>query len=410
MVNAVLEKVHNSENDKDYTFRIRTFNKVSSKGLDIFPLDTFEIASDLDSADAYILRSQSLHGETFAKTVKAIGRAGAGVNNIPLDTCSDLGIVVFNTPGANANAVKELVVAGMLLSARDIVGGIDYVQSISNQGAEIPKLVEKNKSLFKGTEIMGKKLGVVGLGAIGLQVANAGLALGMDVMGYDPFISVNAAWELSSDVHRADSLEKLIRECDYISVHVPFSDKTKGFIHSDRIQMIKKGAVLLNFSRNELVDEDAMVKALENGHIYRYVTDFPNPKLVGVQNVISIPHLGASTAEAEDNCAVMVSKQIKDFLLNGTIHNSVNFPASVLTRSSAHRITIINQNVPNIIGQITSAIAKEGHNISEMVNKSRGDIAYNIIDLDRPLTDENVNAILNIDGVIRVRQLPPVSV
>ncbi|MEK9726524.1 MAG: phosphoglycerate dehydrogenase [Candidatus Margulisiibacteriota bacterium] len=410
MANAVLEKVHNSENDKDYTFRIRTYNKVSSKGLDTFPLDTFEIASELSNSDAYILRSYKLHDDVFPETLKAIGRAGAGVNNIPVDDCTQSGIVVFNTPGANANAVKELVIVGMLLSARDIIGGIEYVKSISSEGALIPELVEKNKSRFKGSELIGKKLGVIGLGAIGLQVANAGLALGMDVQGYDPFISVNAAWELSSEVSRSGSLERLIRDCDYISVHVPFSDKTKGFISSDRIQMIKKGAVLLNFSRNELVDEDAMIEALEQGNIANYVTDFPNPKLVDAKNVISIPHLGASTAEAEDNCAIMVSNQIKNFLLNGSIENSVNFPASHLDRSTPYRITIINQNVPNVIGQITSVIAKAGVNIAEMVNKSRDQVAYNIIDLDQDVDQDVINDLLAIDGVIRVRQLPPVSV
>jgi D-3-phosphoglycerate dehydrogenase len=410
MVNAVLEKVHNSENDNDYTFRIRTYNKVSSKGLDTFPLDSFEIASELDNADAYILRSHKLHNDVFPSTLKAIGRAGAGVNNIPVNDCTESGIIVFNTPGANANAVKELVIAGMLLSARDIVGGIEYVKSISDQGDSIPELVEKNKGLFKGQELTGKKLGVIGLGAIGLQVANAGLALGMDVQGYDPFISVNAAWELSSEVTRSGSLERLIRDCDFISVHVPFSEKTKGFVNHDRIQMIKKGAVLLNFSRNELVDEEAMTEALNQGKIHRYVTDFPNPKLVEAKNVISIPHLGASTAEAEDNCAIMVSNQVKEFLTNGTILNSVNFPASQMDRTAPHRITIINRNVPNIIGQITSVIAEAGINIAEMMNKSRDNVAYNIIDLDQDISQAVVDQLLAIEGVIRVRQLPPVSV
>lgn len=406
MENAVLEKVHNSENDKNYTFRIRTYNKVSSKGLDLFPLDTFEIASELSDSDAYILRSHKLHGEAFPSSVKAIGRAGAGVNNIPVDVCTESGIVVFNTPGANANAVKELVIAGMLLSSRDIIGGIDYVNSIQNEGDLIPELVEKNKSRFKGSELTGKRLGVIGLGAIGLQVANAGLSMGMEVQGYDPFISVNAAWELSSNVHRAGSLERLIRESDFISVHVPFSEKTKGFLNDDRIQMFKKGAVLLNFSRNELVDEDSMKDALNSEKVAKYVTDFPNPKLVDAKNVISIPHLGASTAEAEDNCAIMVSNQLKEFLLNGNIVNSVNFPTSQLDRSTPYRVTIVNSNVPNIIGQITSVIAGAGINIAEMMNKSRNDVAYNIIDLDQDLDKKTVDQLLAVDGVIRVRQLP----
>ena len=406
MENAVLEKVHNSENDKAYTFRVCTYNKVSSKGLDIFPLDSFEIASDIDNADAFILRSHKLHDAVFPKSLKAIGRAGAGVNNIPTPKCTDAGIVVFNSPGANANAVKELVISGLLLASRDIIGGIDYVKSISDQGDDIPSLVEKNKSRFKGSELVGKTLGVIGLGAIGLQVANAGLSLGMEVQGYDPFISVNAAWELSSDVTRAGSLERLIRESDFISVHVPYSDKTKGFINSDRIKMFKKKSVLLNFSRNELVDEEAMISALESGNIAKYITDFPNPLLVNNSNVISIPHLGASTSEAEDNCAIMVSNQLKDFLLNGTIVNSVNFPTSFLERSTPFRVTIVNQNVPNIIGQITSVIAESGTNIAEMVNKSREGIAYNIIDLDQDLEQRAVEKLLAVDGVIRVRQLP----
>ena len=314
--------------------------------------------------------------------------------------------VVFNSPGANANAVKELVIAGLLLASRDIIGGIEYVKSISDQGVDIPSLVEKNKANFKGSELTGKTLGVIGLGAIGLQVANAGLSLGMHVQGYDPFISVNAAWELSSNVERAGSLERLIRESDFISVHVPYSEKTKGFINSDRIQMIKKGSVLLNFSRNELVDEEAMISALDSGDVATYITDFPNPLLVNNSNVISIPHLGASTNEAEDNCAVMVSNQIKDFLLNGSIVNSVNFPTSFLERSTPYRLTIVNQNVPNIIGQITSVIADAGINIAEMVNKSRDDIAYNMIDLDQDLNQEAIDKLLAVDGVIRVRQLP----
>ena len=407
MGNAVLEKVHNSENDKGYTFRIRTYNKVSSKGLDTFPLDTFEIASDIDHADAYILRSHQLHDVEFPDTLKAIGRAGAGVNNIPLNNCTNSGIVVFNSPGANANAVKELVIAGMLLASRDILGGVDYVKSISDQSNEIPQLVEKNKSSFKGTELYGKTLGVIGLGAIGLKVANAGLDLGMNVLGYDPFISVNAAWELSSDVVRSESLERLLRQSDYISVHIPFNDKTNGYIHSDRIQMIKKDAVILNFSRNELIDENALVAALNSGKVSKYITDFPNDLMVKQSNVIAIPHLGASTNEAEDNCAVMVSTQLREFLLNGAIQHSVNFPSTFLERSTPYRLTIVNQNVPNVIGQVTSVIANAGVNISEMVNKSREDIAYTIIDLDQDLDQQVVDQLLNIEGVVRVRQLPP---
>ena len=405
MVNEVQEKAHSLESGNSITHRIGTFNNVSSKGLDIFPIDRYSVGSDSTGCDAYVLRSQKLHDVDIPNTVKAIGRAGAGVNNIPVDRCTDNGVVVFNSPGANANAVKELVLAGMLLSSRDIVGGINYVSSIADEGESIPQLVEKNKSRYKGTELTGKTLGVVGLGAIGLQVANVGLSMGMRVLGHDPFISVTAAWELSSRVERANSLDALLRESDYITVHIPFREETKRFIHSDRIRIMKKGAVLLNFSRNELVDENAMVMALKAGDMSRYVTDFPNPVLCGVDRVISIPHLGASTEEAEDNCAIMVCNQIRDFLENGNITHSVNFPDSQMAFSTPFRLTIVNKNVPNCIGLITSIIADAGINISEMVNKSKGAIAYNMIDMDQDMPDSIVQQLLDLDDVIRVRKL-----
>ncbi len=409
MENVVQEKVHNLESDNNYTFRIRTFNNISTKGLSQFSLDTFDVGPDLDNADAYICRSHKLHGSTFQDTVKAIGRAGAGVNNIPVDECTKTGIVVFNSPGANANAVKELVVAGMILASRDIIGGVNFVKSIANEGDDLLPLVEKNKATFSGTELSGKTLGVVGLGAIGLQVANVGLSLGMNVQGFDPFISVDAAWELSSQVAPSGSLERLIRESDYISVHVPYTDNTKGFINAERIEAMKSGAVLLNFSRNGLVDEVAMKSALNDGHVKCYVSDFPNPLLVNHPKVISIPHLGASTKEAEDNCAVMVANQLNDFLLNGNITNSVNFPSIKLDRSTPYRVTVVNRNVPKMIGHLSSIIADANVNISEMVNKSRNDIAYNMIDLDQPLNQQVIDQILNVDGVIRVRELPVYS-
>ena len=385
------------------------FNNISTKGLSQFSLDTFDVGPELDNADAYICRSHKLHGNTFQDTVKAIGRAGAGVNNIPVDECTKTGIVVFNSPGANANAVKELVVAGMILASRDIIGGVNFVQSIAHEGDDLLPLVEKNKATFSGTELSGKTLGVVGLGAIGLQVANVGLSLGMNVQGFDPFISVDAAWELSSQVSPSGSLERLIRESDYISVHVPYTDNTKGFINAERIEAMKSGAVLLNFSRNGLVDEVAMKSALNDGHVKCYVSDFPNPLLVNHPKVISIPHLGASTKEAEDNCAVMVANQLNDFLLNGNITNSVNFPSIKLDRSTPYRVTVVNRNVPKIIGHLSSIIADANVNISEMVNKSRNDIAYNMIDLDQPLNQQVIDQILNVDGVIRVRELPVYS-
>jgi D-3-phosphoglycerate dehydrogenase len=408
MVSAAHEKVHSLENDRSSIFRIKTYNKISSKGLSLFPLDHFEISSDLLHPHAYILRSQHIWDDPLPGTVMAIGRAGAGVNNIPVELCTEKGIVVFNTPGANANAVKELVIAGMLLAARDIVGGINYVNSIAAD-PDMVALVEANKSRFKGYELAGKRLGVIGLGAIGIQVANAGLSLGMSVKGYDPFISVDAAWELSRDVERSNSLEHLMRTSDFISVHVPYNDKTRGFIHADRIQMMAKGAVLLNFSRHELVDESAMITALQQNAIRSYVSDFPNPRLAGVPNVISIPHLGASTAEAEDNCAIMVSKNVRDFLISGAIRHSVNFPSIYMDRSAPFRIAVVNKNVPKVIGKITSVIADAGANIAEMANKSRDNIAYTIIDLETPVSDDTLGALVNLDDVVRVRRLPTIE-
>tara|TARA_A100001015_G_scaffold308470_1_gene406151 strand:- start:1248 stop:2474 length:1227 start_codon:yes stop_codon:yes gene_type:complete len=408
MENAALEKVHNLENDKDYIFNIQTFNKIAPAGLDVLATDNFNVSDANEQADAYLLRSQSLHDHDFPQTLKAIGRAGAGVNNIPVDRCTQSGVIVFNAPGANANAVKELAIVGMLLASRDIVGGIDYVKSIADD-PNISSLVEKNKSKFKGFELIGKRLGVIGLGAIGLQVANAGLALGMDVAGYDPFISVRSAWDLSSHVTRLDSLERLIQESDVLSVHVPYTENTKGFINKERIELMKPGAIVLNLSRDALVDEAAMTAALDAGTVHRYVSDFPNPLLVNHPSVISIPHLGASTDEAEVNCAVMVSKQVKQFLKHGTIENSVNFPTIMLERSTPFRITVVNHNVPSIIGQITSILAEKELNISEMVNKSRGDMAYTIIDLDSFVDQETIEQLLSLDGVVRVRQLPPLS-
>lgn len=405
MENVVQERVRNTENDK-LNYTIQTFNKLSSDGLDILNEAGFTVQSErTESPDGFMLRSFSLHDYDLPRGLKAIGRAGAGVNNIPMGVCDERGIVVFNAPGANANAVKELVILGMLLASRDVVGGMNFVQSIDDQGEAIPSLVEDNKSKFKGFELMGKTLGVIGLGAIGYQVANAALGLGMDVQGYDPFISVNAAWELSSHVQRASSLEALIKTSDFITVHVPFNDQTKGFFSADKIQMLKRGATLLNFSRNGLVDEVAMEAALNNRCVNKYVSDFPNPKLVANAHVLSIPHLGASTVEAEDNCSIMVANQLKAFLTQGTIVNSVNFPNIHLDPSTDTRLVIINRNVPNIIGQITSILASNDLNISEMVNKSNGELACSLIDVSLPLSNNQVQQLMDVQGVVSVRQI-----
>tara|TARA_A100001015_G_C15038126_1_gene737644 strand:+ start:349 stop:1572 length:1224 start_codon:yes stop_codon:yes gene_type:complete len=405
MENVAQEKVLNTENDSQQTYKIQKFNSIASVGLKEFELNQFDVSESQENPDAYVLRSHSLHNKNLPMSLLAIGRAGAGVNNIPIPECSSNGIVVFNTPGANANAVKELVIAGMLLSARDIYGGIKFVHTIESKGDEIPGLVESNKSNFKGIELAGKTLGVIGLGAIGIKVANAGLSLGMNVMGHDPFISIDSAWELSRDVEKASNLDYLISNCDFIAVHVPFNEQTKGFINKERISLMKKGAVLLNFSRNSLVDEFEMVNALAECRIHRYVTDFPNPLLVDNSKVISIPHLGASTKEAEDNCAIMACKQLSDYLRNGNIVNSVNFPSCNMARSSDYRISISNTNVPAIIGKITSVIANANINISEMVNKSRGDIAYNLIDLNQTPTKDLIDSIKSIEGILNVRVL-----
>ncbi|MBT5856387.1 phosphoglycerate dehydrogenase [bacterium] len=386
-------------------YSVQVLNKIATIGLDRFG-DGFDVSDNQTTPDAIVLRSQKLHEETFADNLRAIGRAGAGVNNIPVDRCTDEGIVVFNTPGANANAVKESVIAGMLLAARDIHGGINYVDTIQNEGETIAKLVEQNKSRFKGFEIKGKRLGVIGLGAIGLMVANAAVGLEMEVEGYDPFLSVDRAWELSSSVKPAKTLDSLFATADFISIHVPYTEKTKHFINADAIKKIKRGAVLLNFSRDALVDEKALLEALDSGAIANYITDFPNETVTGHPSVITIPHLGASTKEAEDNCAIMVVDQVRDFLKSGTIKNSVNFPECKLARTGDNRLTIMNRNQPNMISQITNALAAEGVNITEMVNKSRGDLAYNIIDFNGEAASDLTEKIKQIDGVIRARLLP----
>ena len=362
----------------------------------------FTKTEEIKDADAILVRSAGMHEMEFDTKLKVIGRAGAGVNNIPLDKCAEKGIVVFNTPGANANGVKELVIAGLFLASRDIVGGIDWVKA--NQDDEnIAKSAEKAKKAFAGCEIIGKKLGVIGLGAIGALVANAALQLGMEVYGYDPYISVEAAWKLSKDVYHAKNVEEIYRECDYITIHVPAMDSTKGMIDEAAIAMMKDKVVLLNFSRDVLVKSEAVIPALENGKVKRYVTDFATSEIVKTPNTIVIPHLGASTAEAEDNCAVMAAKEIRDYLENGNIHNSVNYPNCEMGAREKIRITILHKNMVNMIGQFTAILTKEHVNIANMLNKSRGEYAYTMIDVDSDVTAEIEQELGAVEGVCRVR-------
>lgn len=382
-------------------FKIQTLNKISPKGLDLFTHDSYEVASEIGSPDAVVLRSFKMHDMELPQTLCAIARAGAGTNNIPIDRCSEQGIVVFNTPGANANAVKEMVLTSLLLSSRDIVNGIIWTQSIKDEGDNVPALVEKAKSQFGGQEIKGKKLGIVGLGAIGAMVANDALALGMEVVGYDPYLSVDAAWELSSDVKKATGLETLLSEVDYLSIHVPLLDSTKGMFNSEKFAMMKDGISILNFARGGLVDNEDLKTALASGKVSTYVTDFPSADLLGVEGVIPIPHLGASTEESEDNCAIMASQQVKDFLETGNIRNSVNFPTCELSVKAGHkRLIIANKNIPNMISEITSMLADNSINIGDMLNKSKGDLAYNIIDIDGEVSQDVLDKLQAVDGII----------
>lgn len=383
-------------------FKINCLNPIANIGLDLFT-DKYEKVDNFADADAVLVRSASVHDLELSDSINAIARAGAGVNNIPLDKCAEKGIVVFNTPGANANGVKELVIAGLLLSSRDIVGGINWVETVKGEPG-IAKLVEKGKSKFAGIEIKGKKLGVIGLGAIGVLVANEANRLGMEVYGYDPFISVEAAWNLSRDVKHSKSLEEIYRECDFITVHVPLLDETKGMFNKDTFKIMKDGVRILNFSRDALVNDDDMAEALKSGKVYRYVTDFPNDKTASMEGVIAIPHLGASTNESEDNCAVMAVKQLMDYLENGNIANSVNYPnCNMGVCTQAGRIAINHKNIPNMLSQFTAVFASENINISDMTNKSRGQWAYTILDIESPSTSNLVNKIAEIDGVVKVR-------
>ncbi len=384
-------------------YRIQTLNKISSAGLDLFPRDEYEIASEIGHPDAVLVRSQKMHDMELPSTVKAIARAGAGVNNIPVDRCSEQGIAVFNTPGANANSVKELVLTGLFLSSRRVTEGIAWARSLSGKGAEVPVQIEKNKSQFAGPEVKGKKLGVIGLGAIGVMVANDAQALGMEVVGYDPFISVEAAWGLSRSVRRALSLDSLIAEVDYLTIHTPLTEKTKGILNRDRFALMKKGVRILNFARGGLVNNEDLIAAVSEGVVASYVTDFPDDDLVGLEQVIPIPHLGASTPEAEENCAHMAVTQLRNYLEHGNIRNSVNYPACEMPSSGQNRIVVANRNVPNMVGQITTVLAAHKANINDMINKSRRNLAYNIIDIDGEVDEAVLEEIRGIAGGIMTR-------
>lgn len=386
-------------------FRIRTANKISPLGLELFPRDRYEVATDLPHPDAILVRSADLHQMEIPETVKAIARAGAGVNNIPLELCSERGIVVFNTPGGNANAVKELALAALLLSSRKIVDGIAWAKTLIDKKDEVPELVEKGKSQFEGPELKGKTLGVIGLGAIGVMVANDATALGMHVIGYDPYISVDAAWSLSRSVQKAETLEGLLRQADYITIHVPLTEETKGLINAERIKIMKKGARIINLARGGLVNEADVLAALKDGRLSCYVTDFPNAELLANERVICIPHLGASTPEAEDNCAIMAVQQLMDFLESGNIKNSVNFPHCRLEQRSPYRIVVSNRNVPNMVGQITSILAGANINITDLINHHKDKYAYNIIDTEQEIPQEILERISKVDGIIRVRSI-----
>ena len=385
-------------------YKVKCLNPIAKVGMNVFS-DAYEKTEEFAEAEVAMVRSAAMHDMDLPESLLTVARAGAGVNNIPLDKCAEKGIVVFNTPGANANGVKEAVLAGLFLAARDIVGGINWVQSEKTEPA-IDKLVEKKKSQFAGTEIKGKKLGVIGLGAIGVRVANACNRLGMEVYGYDPFISVDAAWSLSRDVKHINNLDDIYANCDFISVHVPLMDDTRKMINEEAIAKMKDGVIILNFARDLLVDDDAMEKALADGKVRRYVTDFPNAKTAQMAGVIAIPHLGASTEESEDNCAVMAAKQVRDYVENGNIKNSVNYPACDMgVCKAAGRVAICHRNIPKILSKLTNVCAEEGLNIEDMTNKSKGAWAYTMIDMNVSASDEVLNALKAVDGVVKVRKI-----
>lgn len=383
-------------------YKIKTYNKISKTGLEVFD-DKYTVGDEVENADGAIVRSASLHDTEFPESLKAIARAGAGTNNIPIDRCSEQGIVVFNTPGANANAVKELVIAGMLISSRRVISGIEWAKTLKGNGAEVGKMVEKGKSAFAGPEIKGKSVGVIGLGAIGVMVANAANALGMKVYGYDPYLSVKSAWNLTHNAVHIFDINEIFEKCDYITIHVPLTDGTKNLVNKDAIAKMKDGVRILNFARAGLVNNDDLKSALESGKVAAYVTDFPTDDVLGVDGVIAIPHLGASTPESEDNCAGMAAKELIDYIENGNIVNSVNLPEITMPRSGENRVCVIHKNIPNMLTAITGIFAGDNVNIENLLNKSRGDYAYTMLDIGAAETQAVAEKIGAIDGVIRVR-------
>jgi len=386
-------------------YKILTLNNISLAGLERLPRDKYEVASELAHPDAILLRSFNMHGMDIPGTVKAIGRAGAGVNNIPVGGMTERGIPVFNAPGANSNAVKELVVAGMLIAARNIGQAWSFAKGLEGDDKSIHEQVEKGKKQFVGFELPGRKLGVIGLGAIGVRVANIARALGMEVVGYDPTITVQRAWQLQSDVKQALSIDDLLARVDFVSIHVPLSDETRHMINAARLKLMKKGSVVLNFARQGIVDDEAICGSLDAGHTYAYVCDFPTGRLKDHPRVITLPHIGASTAEAEDNCAVMVADQVREYLENGNVTNSVNFPEIVLPRNGGYRIAVVNSNVPGMVAKISTDLGDVNLNIQDLLNKSRGDIACTLVDVDHSPTEETIAAIAGIPGVKSVRCL-----
>lgn len=386
-------------------YKILTLNNISVAGLERLPRDQYEVASEIAHPDAILLRSFNMHAMNIPESVKAIGRAGAGVNNIPVDRMSQRGVPVFNAPGANANAVKELVLAGMLMAARNLVQGWEFARNLSGDDVEIGRQVEAGKKQFAGMELPGRTLGVIGLGAIGVQVANAAHALGMKVVGYDPDITVQSAWQLTADVEQAGSVDDLLNQVDFVTFHVPLVEGTRHMINAERLHNMKDNVVLLNFSRNGIIDDEAVVKAMEHGKVYAYVCDFPSNLLKNHPRVITLPHLGASTREAEDNCAVMVADEVRDYLENGNIRNSVNFPKVYMKRYEGYRLCVANANVPNMLGQISTTLADSGHNIVDMINKSRGELAYTLVDVDSRIGQACLDKIASVEGVLAVRVL-----
>jgi D-3-phosphoglycerate dehydrogenase len=382
---------------------VKVLNNISPLGLEKFPKETYEVSTNEENPDAILVRSAKMHEMEIGDKLKAIGRAGAGVNNIPLDKMSDRGVVVFNTPGANANAVKELVISSMLLASRNICQAWDYVNKLPLEN--LKTTVEDGKKQYSGSELPGKTLGIVGLGAIGVEIANAASMLGMDVIGYDPSISKKNAWKISSEVAEALSLEELFSKSDFVSIHVPLVEATKNLLNAKRIALLPEGCVVINMSRDGIVDEDQLIKSLDSGRVKYYVTDFPIDDKKNHDRVIALPHLGASTSEAEDNCAIMIAKQIKDYLEHGNIVNSVNFPDSKMPRAGEKRLAITHRNIPNMVRQITKEIAEEGANIVDMLNKSRGDYAYTLIDIEKEISKTVIENIKQVEGILKVRAL-----